>query len=258
VQSNNLAGRSVVHCEARFRVSKVSSHLLIQLVRQQLERDLLERVREAERAYRGALAESKQITHYSRTLTRSHPDTASAMRSIADSERSSLERYDRLLGSFTELVVNERPSLAVLLKTLLDTAIDIVGADKGAILVSDSRPGPLRCEAQRGLERQFLDFFVKDYNGATVCGLAFQTSRRVIVEDITESPMFAGTPCLKVMLDAGLRAVQSTPLVGRDGHTLGILSTHYSKATHLTPRDLAMLDRVSSQAALFIEAYDSH
>jgi GAF domain-containing protein len=206
-------------------------------------------------AYRAALGESKHLTGHSAAATWGQPDTATVLRSVTDIARGSLQRYNRLLESFTELVVTDQPSRALLLKTLLDTAIDILGADKGAILVSGVPPSSLKCEAQRGLEQPFLDFFVKDYQGETACGVAFQTSRRVIIEDVTESPMFAGTPCLKVMLDAGLRAVQSTPLVARDGHTLGILSTHYCKATHLNASDLSMLDRISSQAALFIEAY---
>ena len=40
---------------------------------------------------------------------------------------------------------------------------------------------------------------------------------RVIVEDVTTSPIFAGIPALKVMLSAGCRAVQSTPLLTRAG-----------------------------------------
>ena len=211
----------------------MSSQLLIQLVRQQLEEDLLERVREAEQEYRRVYA-------------------------ISGSRSGPFERYNRLLGIFTELVVSVNPSWRLMLNTFLETAIDLAGADKGAILVPDRAPGSLRFEAQRGFEPSFVDSFAKCYEGTSACRMAFETSRRVVVEDITESPIFAGTPSLKVMLDSGLRALQSTPLVSRNGHTLGILCTHYCKATHLSAHELEMLDRVSSQTALFIEAYCAH
>jgi GAF domain-containing protein len=54
---------------------------------------------------------------------------------------------------------------------------------------------------------------------------------RVIVEDITQSDLFVGTPALDIQLAAGVRAVQSTPLIGRSGSVLGLVSTHF-KAPH--------------------------
>ncbi len=52
--------------------------------------------------------------------------------------------------------------------------------------------------------------------------------RHAIVYDVADSPLFPPGPTLEVMLDALVRSVQSTPLVGASGRVLGIVSTHLS------------------------------
>lgn len=235
----------------------MSSQFLIDEIRRQLEQEILEKVRDAEKAYRDAVAESKQLVEYSSSPERDRPESAKEIQEIAAAERSSLQKYGRMLGLFTELVVNIEPSRDRLLNIVLDTAIEIGGADNAFIQVLDSRPGLLRIEAHRGFERPFLEHFAH-VRQEDPCGVAFQTARRVIVEDITKSPLFAGTAFLKVFLDAGMRSLQCTPLVSRDGHTLGTLSTHYCRATRLRAKDLSLLDRLSTQAAAFIEVYPAH
>ena len=52
---------------------------------------------------------------------------------------------------------------------------------------------------------------------------------------------------------AGFRAVQSTPLIGRDGAPLGMLSTHFRSVHRPTEQELRRLDLYVRQAADFIE-----
>jgi two-component system CheB/CheR fusion protein len=76
---------------------------------------------------------------------------------------------------------------------------------------------------------------------------------RVVIENITNSTVFAGTPALDVLLSAGVRAVQSTPLVNRVGRIVGMLSTHYRTPRVPAERDLGLLDLLARQAADWIE-----
>ena len=76
---------------------------------------------------------------------------------------------------------------------------------------------------------------------------------RVIVEDIELSPIFAGTEALEIQQKAGVRAVQSTPLVSRSGNLLGMFSTHYKAPHRPTDRELRLLDLLARHAADFIE-----
>jgi signal transduction histidine kinase/CheY-like chemotaxis protein len=86
-----------------------------------------------------------------------------------------------------------------------------------------------------------------------VCGVALREGRRVIVEDVTTSPVYAGTPTLEVQLRAGVRAVQSTPLLGSSGELVGMLSTHYRTPRRPDDRDLRHLDLLARQAGDMIE-----
>ena len=87
---------------------------------------------------------------------------------------------------------------------------------------------------------------------------ALERGERVIVEDVRNSPIFAGTPALEVMLAAGAQAVQSTPLISRSGRVLGMFSTHYRHApTRPSERALRQLDILARQAADLIEQKQS-
>ena len=125
---------------------------------------------------------------------------------------------------------------------ILDAGIRITGADMGNIHLRNVRTGHLEIVAQRGFEAEFLDFFstVKDHQG--ICGTAMSAGQRTIVDDIAESQIFAGTDVREVLLRAGVRAVQSTPLWSGAGELVGMLSTYYRRAHRPEERDLQLLD----------------
>ncbi|HET6412852.1 MAG TPA: GAF domain-containing protein [Anaeromyxobacter sp.] len=142
----------------------------------------------------------------------------------------------------------------VVLEEVLDAAIAITHADRGNIQLLDPASRRLRVAAHRGHERWWLDFFESVAEGeGTSCGAALQKRTRVIVEDVTKSPVFIGTPALAVQLRAGIRAVQSTPLVGSSGELVGMISTHYRTPGRPDDRDLRLLDLLARQAADMIE-----
>ena len=138
------------------------------------------------------------------------------------------------------------------LTEVLARAVSITRADMGNIQVFDPRLRALRIEAQLGFEGRFLDFFNRVHSGEYACGTALQTGKRVIIEDVTDSPVFRADS-LEVMLDARARAVQSTPISGSSGHLLGVLSTHYHRCRRPSERDERFLDLLARRAARFIE-----
>ncbi len=75
---------------------------------------------------------------------------------------------------------------------------------------------------------------------------------RVIVEDVQPSPIFTASD-LEILLRAGVRAVQSTPLVSRSGRLLGMFSTHYRTPRRPDDRALRLLDLLARQTADIIE-----
>jgi hypothetical protein len=56
------------------------------------------------------------------------------------------------------------------------------------------------------------------------------------------------------MLDAGVRAVQSTPMISKWGHIWGMLSTHYRTVTRPAKKDLRLIDYFADWAAHILEA----
>jgi GAF domain-containing protein len=71
----------------------------------------------------------------------------------------------------------------------------------------------------------------------------------VVVQDVASDPIFAGTEAREVMLEAGARAVQSTPLVNGRGGLLGMLSTHYREPRRPPTQELAAVDLIARRAA---------
>jgi PAS domain S-box-containing protein len=76
---------------------------------------------------------------------------------------------------------------------------------------------------------------------------------RVVVEDVAENKILEGTPSLQVLLAAGVRAVQSTPLVSSSGKLWGMISTHYAAPHRPRERELRLMDLLARQAADYLE-----
>ena len=113
--------------------------------------------------------------------------------------------------------------------------------------------GALRISAHTGFSAPFLEFFSEVSDGQSACGVALIDRQRTIIEDVEQSQVFKGKPSLKVMLDAGVRAVQSTPIFSRAGSPIGMLSTHYRQRQRIPERDLQLIDVLARQAADLIE-----
>jgi two-component system cell cycle sensor histidine kinase/response regulator CckA len=173
-----------------------------------------------------------------------------AITALNEQLQADLAAMTRMQELSTRLI--QAGAFAELLEEILDAGIEITGADMGNIQLLDS-DGALRIEAHRGFDGRFLKFFQDVHDGQAACGSALLTGERVVVEDVATSPVFAGTPALAAMLDAGARAVQSTPLVSRSGKLMGMFSTHYRIPRCPTERDLRLLDLLARQAADLIE-----
>jgi PAS domain S-box-containing protein len=141
--------------------------------------------------------------------------------------------------------------LTTAMHEVLDATMSLVGADMGNVQLIAPQDG-LDMVAHRGLRHEMLDHFrgVSAEPG-TACERALKTGERVVIEDVERDPEYR--PYLATVRAAGYRAVQSTPVLGRNGKLLGILSTHYRKPHRPTERDLRMLDLYARQAADFIE-----
>src|SRR5215469_11861081 len=143
-----------------------------------------------------------------------------------------LELVAELKGAYRIHEISTRllgkSSVNGLLSEILDAAIEVTEADYGNIQLLDQ--GLLRIVTQRGFAKEFLDFFEDvSHDSRSVCGAALQSLSRVIVEDVVSDELLRGTSASDILLRAGVRAVQSTPLVSSSGQIYGMLSTHFRR-----------------------------
>ncbi|OFY60489.1 MAG: hypothetical protein A2Y71_05385 [Bacteroidetes bacterium RBG_13_42_15] len=143
------------------------------------------------------------------------------------------------------------------LQEMLDVAIAIANADMGNIQLLDRQSGSLKIRVHRGFEQPFLDFWDSVLEGQGTCGTALEMGERVIVEDVSQSPIFAGSPALDAQLAAGVRAVQSTPLIGRSGNMIGMCSTHFRTPHRPDEQTLHLLDLHARQVSDIIERVEA-
>ena len=136
---------------------------------------------------------------------------------------------------------------------VLNVAIEISGADKGNIQLLDPDSAALTLITQRGFDESFLEFFANVRNGNSACGAAMESQQRVIVEDVAQSEIYAGKPALNVMLEAGVRSVQSLPLSSSSGKLLGMISTHFSVPHRPSEQELRLMDLLARQTADYLE-----
>lgn len=127
----------------------------------------------------------------------------------------------------------------------LSTAVDLTGASMGHMQIREE--AGLRIVAQLGFNRRFLDFFALVDDAGTACGRAMLTGRIVIVNDVARDPNLP-EDARTVLLDSGVRAVQSAPLQ-KDGTVIGVMSLHYRVAGEPRAADQRLLRLLADRAA---------
>ncbi|HEX6790157.1 MAG TPA: PAS domain-containing protein [Candidatus Krumholzibacteria bacterium] len=139
------------------------------------------------------------------------------------------------------------------MEEILHAAIAFTNADFGSIQLIDENEC-LYFAVRFGFDHAFLNRFQTVRAGdPTTCAAAMRTKERVIVEDVTRSELFRGQPSLEALLECGIRAVQSTPLISSTGVLIGLISTHYRRPTRPDERSLRWLDLLARQAADYLE-----
>lgn len=145
----------------------------------------------------------------------------------------------------------------VLYGEILDAAVTIMGSDFASIQRFDPDEGDggvLRLLDHRGFTPEAAAYWEQVRpTASSSCAQALATVERVIIPDVRKSDTMAGSEELVVTERAGIRAVQTTPLLSRSGKVLGMISTHWREPTVPDERTLQLFDVLSRQAADLIE-----
>jgi GAF domain-containing protein len=114
--------------------------------------------------------------------------------------------------------------------------------------------GELRLLAFRGFNPQAAQFWewVRADSKST-CGIALRDKRRVVAPNIATCDFMAGSEDQRTYLQTGIRACQTTPLIGRGGIVVGMISTHWRTPHQPSEKDFQFFDILARKAADLIE-----
>jgi two-component sensor histidine kinase len=174
-------------------------------------------------------------------------------RKVADQELNDTRRLNEL----STLLVGEGTSFETCLDKIIDTTVVVSGAHKGNIQLFNSTSGSLTIAAQKGFEKDFLTFFATMRDASAACTAAMHEKKQIVVEDVLTSDIFVGQPAQKVLLDAAVRGVVSTPLMSSKGSLLGMISIHYTWPGKPSERQLRLINILARQAADYLERKQS-
>ncbi|MEK7952269.1 GAF domain-containing protein [Luteolibacter soli] len=160
----------------------------------------------------------------------------------------------RLLQELGARLVDE-DNIDAIYQEILAAAITLTRAAAGVVQILDPRSGGLSVLSAKGFDEALVIRFRRvDANSPTSCGLALTSNKRAFVDfDGPGEP----NPALKLLLEAGFRSAQSTPLVSRAGNLIGMITTHWTKHHRPADRELRFLDLLARQAADLIERRSS-
>ncbi|MDL5360818.1 GAF domain-containing protein [Halalkalicoccus sp. NIPERK01] len=142
----------------------------------------------------------------------------------------------------------QKDDIDTLYDEILDAVVTVMDADFARLQLRDPDRGDLHLLAHSGFDETtaLWDRVTPESNGP--CSVALETGQRVVVPDVETCEFMAGTEDRETLLEAGIRAVQSTPLVSRSGDVVGMLSTHWETPHEPSERDLRSIDVIARQA----------
>jgi PAS domain S-box-containing protein len=158
------------------------------------------------------------------------------------------------LNRLSNELVREGAELKTCFGAIVDTAIAIAAADKGALQLRDATSGNLKIVMHRGFHEPFLRFFEQVHGDlAASAAVALRTGTQVVVPDVVTSEIFTGQASKAVILKEGVRGVIATPLKSSKGNVLGVVTIHFRELHQPTERELRLLDLLARQAADYLE-----
>jgi PAS domain S-box-containing protein len=170
---------------------------------------------------------------------------AAAIRDVSERKdleaqlRAQVEDMRRLHAMHTRLM--DAAGLPQMLEAILDTTIALQGADVGDVQLYDTTTRSLRIVAQRGNRNDFVAPPLPPGSADDrSCARALREKSRIIIEDTDRDVQSApgGTNATRERY----RALQSTPILGPDGTTAGVLSTHFRRPHVFSIRELQLTD----------------
>ena len=169
-----------------------------------------------------------------------------------DNMRRNLRDYqNHLKKKITELqtlyqvgtIVSSELEYSILLRTILDTVIDVMAADKGSIMIYDDKTGLLKIAMAKGLHKDVIRKTVLA-SGESVAGHVFQSQQPMLVLDTLKDDDFVKLKRRNVTPGTML----SVPLVSKD-KALGVMNISKSMPYSFNDYDLSLFHAIANICA---------
>ncbi|MFH5802125.1 GAF domain-containing protein [Haladaptatus sp. CMAA 1911] len=203
-------------------------------------------------AFPAAMAEPRQWTDNERILLEEAAERTWEAVERAQAEQDLAAELDAMkrLQEVSTQAIQQDDDGAPLYESVLEASMDLVDAEFGTIQRLDSQAHELDMFVHRGFSGEMIAHWDRvDVETSSSCGRALQTEERVVVPDVQSCEFIEDGEDLEAFDRAGIRSVQTTPLVSRSGELLGMLSTHWADTHEPSERDLHLLDVISRQVA---------
>lgn len=145
--------------------------------------------------------------------------------------------------------INSSLDQTEVLNTVMDTIIQLTGAERSFLMLSDERSGELKVEVARNINRETIAESSFDISRSIVRTVS-ETGQPVVTTNAQADPRFSGQ---ESVITHNLRSILCTPLRIRD-HTIGVIYADNRVQSGIfvdTDRDL--LTAFANQAAVAIE-----
>jgi adenylate cyclase len=142
---------------------------------------------------------------------------------------------------------DDTPAGNAILARILATALEILGADRGWILLYDSSMDELYTTLSEGLGSRELRVGAHD----GVAGACFRTGEMVNIAQAYQDPRF--NPAVDFQIGYRTRSILCTPIFGGDGQKLGVLQVVNRRNGAFDAADEAHLRALASQMGVTLD-----
>ena len=169
-------------------------------------------------------------------------------------EQISLDLADtKKLQAFSTQLIREE-NIDLLYKQLVDAAIALMKSDMASIQLYHPEKEQLELLSYKGFHPESAGHWKWiNTDSKSICSAAMKNGDRCIVSDLEKEERTIETGNLHYYQLSGIKAVQSTPLISRNGNLVGMISTHWRDPHQPSERELQLFDVLARQAADLIE-----
>lgn len=145
--------------------------------------------------------------------------------------------------------LNESMDLQTVLEISLDSVMEVLSVEAGAIMLLDHDSRTLSHYVHRGLSEEFVTGVGELALGEGIVGQVALLKEPVVLDDISQDPGLARS---QLVAGAGHRAFCSVPLQAKD-RVLGVLNVGTTTPRKFSAADVQILTSIASQVAIAIE-----